>query len=460
MALSKKEFECSFPSAPLKCTICKFILREPHTVGCCEQNFCKNCISEVKQNHGNCPSCTRPDFVHSPNKDLYEVLLQFEVYCTNVCGWKGLLKVHDRHLNINPPNEKWLEGCTKVEVQCIYCKSEVKRRQDLLKYLEKVLDQSKVEAIITITSEKVHTKWIHLGDELSLDSSTIDEIRQKNKNTQDCYIELLQKWITTTGTANWLKLLQALRNPAVGFKTLSMDVERSKDRNNIATIHFMYMYHTGIVCDKASEQEVKRLTEETKAIKKEYHTQRNQLELWAAELESRGSYLEDKKKELEQLKLSCKRTKLQEKVGEELSRLKEQLKLDEEKISSIANELQEGIQEKKKLIKQITEGEQQLKNTKDRINNCKIRLEKEIKHLEWEENVKLLGRGLGKSDRIPYIDQILATANIGKAAGIGGTAGAVLGVAAAGMAGGIVLGMYIHVQCILDTVYREIFKWC
>ena len=195
--------------------------------------------------------------------------------------------------------------------------------------------------------------------------------------------------------------------------------------------------NTGIVCDKASEQEVKRLTEEAKATKTEYHTQREQLELWASELESKGSYLEDKKRELEQLKLSCNRAKLKGKVGEELRKLREQLKLDEEKISSIANELQEGTQEKKKLMKKIAEGERQLKNTKDRMNDCMIRLQEEIKHLEWEENVKLLGRDLGKSVRKPY--QFITEE---AAATIGGTVAAALGVVAAGAAGGIVLGTY------------------
>ena len=193
----------------------------------------------------------------------------------------------------------------------------------------------------------------------------------------------------------------------------------------------------GIVCDEASEQEVKRLTKEATAIKREYHAQREQLELWASELESKGSYLDDKKRELEQLKLSCNRAKLKGKVGEELRKLKEQLKLDEEKISSIANELQEGTQEKKKLMKQIAEGERQLKNTKDRMNVCMSRLQEEIKHLEWEENAKLVGRDLGKSVRKPY--QFISEE---AAASIGGLGGALVGVVAAGVAGGIVLGTY------------------
>ena len=202
MALSNKDFECSFPSPPLKCTICSFILREPHSVNCCKQNFCKSCIEDIKKHHKSCPSCNRSDFVHYHNKDLHEVLLQFEVYCTNKCGWKGILKVHDDHLNINPQDEIWLEGCLKVEVQCIHCRSEVKCRQAWLKHLQKVFDPSKVENIYTLTNDKVHTKWIHIGDELKLDNSTLEEIRQKNKKTQDCYIELLQKWIESTGTAN------------------------------------------------------------------------------------------------------------------------------------------------------------------------------------------------------------------------------------------------------------------
>ena len=437
MAVSKEGFKCSYSSNPMNCSICKLILREPHTVNCCKKNFCKGCISEVKKR---CPSCQKSDFIHYPNKDLHDVLLQFQVYCTNECGWWGALKAHDDHLNTPPSDERWLEGCCKVEVQCIHCRNEVKSRQHFLKYLEKAFNQSKVENICTITGDLVHTKWFQIGHELKLDSGTLDKIQQNNKKTKECYVELVKEWIKRAETANWIMLLEALRNVAVEVKS---DVERSKDKNNIILLLIQYHY-TGIVCDKASEQDVKQLTEESKEAKQEYQRTRYQLELWAAELESKGLYLEDKKRELEKLKFSYTRAKQLQKIGEELLHLKEELKSTEKKISSIENELQEGIEEKKVLIKQIAEGERQLKNTKDRINSCLRRLNDQIKHLEWEENAKLLSRDLGKTNRIPFqvvVGEATSQAIIG--AGVGGIAAAVVGVVAAGATGGSVLGMYV-----------------
>ena len=59
-------------------------------------------------------------------------------------------------------------------------------------------------------------------------------------------------------------LLEALRNVAVEVKS---DVERSKVNSNI--ILLIQYHYTGIVCDKASEQDVKQLTEESKEAKQE-----------------------------------------------------------------------------------------------------------------------------------------------------------------------------------------------
>ena len=128
------------------CHLCSYILHDPHTVTCCEENFCKSCITKVKEKHGRCPKCgARPqDFAHYPNKKLCEVLLQFQVYCMNECSWEGALKEHTIHLNINPSNQEWLEGCDLIRVKCVHCKLEINERSWLLEHLVCSIDTNAV----------------------------------------------------------------------------------------------------------------------------------------------------------------------------------------------------------------------------------------------------------------------------------------------------------------------------
>ena len=233
MSKPRSGHECSFTFKPLQCCKCGYIVREAHTTNCCKRNFCKNCILKVQRNHY-CPACSENQFGHRTNKDLNEVLRNFKVHCTNNCGWTGQLKEHDSHLNIDPEDSKWLEGCEKIAVQCIFCKKEADKRSALLKLLQETLQPTDWEVVYDSTKE-VCPKWKDVGDELEVDFISLKSIEERCRDKpEDCYRELLQKWIQSKGDANWMKLINALRNRAVEFKYLSDRLEKSK---NIFTMY-------------------------------------------------------------------------------------------------------------------------------------------------------------------------------------------------------------------------------
>lgn len=247
MSLSKPRrsgYECSFTFEPLQCYECNYIIREAHTTDCCKRNFCKNCILKAQKHHSCRATRTlKIQFEHHPNKDLNEVLGNFIVSCTNKCDWKGHIKEHDHHLNIDPEDSKWLEGCKKTVVQCIFCKKEAEKRATLQKLLQKHLEIEDWEIVYDCTKQ-VCEKWKNVGDQLGISPTTIDSIEwrcnipkgcQNCKNCEvcyrelsNCYRELLKKWINSKRDANWMKLINALRNQTVEFIHLSDRLERGK----------------------------------------------------------------------------------------------------------------------------------------------------------------------------------------------------------------------------------------
>ena len=104
------------------CSICSLVLREPCMAGCCGARFCQNCIQKHQDISINtCPYCKSEDFYFVPDKNLKQKLLKSKVYCKNKnigCDWIGELSRLDEHLNLNPPDGKYFEGCQFVEISC------------------------------------------------------------------------------------------------------------------------------------------------------------------------------------------------------------------------------------------------------------------------------------------------------------------------------------------------------
>ena len=122
-------YDCEFvkrPSSDLvqaDCPVCLLVLREPHQVTCCGYSFCQTCIQRVQFAQNACPACNE-EFTTFPNKGLKRTIYSLKVYCSQRrlgCEWEGQLGELDRHLNLQPPSEKLLEGCQFSEVECTLC---------------------------------------------------------------------------------------------------------------------------------------------------------------------------------------------------------------------------------------------------------------------------------------------------------------------------------------------------
>ena len=150
MAISARNvgFECEFVEAPpqwlqTECPICLHILREPYQVTCCGKSFCRQCIERVKGSNKPCPCCNEDDFNDFPNKGLQQPLYGFKIYCSEKekgCEWRGELGKLDDHLNLNPQDDKELEGCKFAKIECSYC-SDIIVRSKLLDHKNALCDK-------------------------------------------------------------------------------------------------------------------------------------------------------------------------------------------------------------------------------------------------------------------------------------------------------------------------------
>ena len=132
------------PREALKCSICTFVLCDPHQVTCCSNRFCKNCLDQLEGN--SCPLCREP-INYFKDGGINREIIALKVYCTNSeegCEWQGTINETgtsiDTHLNsctyqlVPCTNECGVEirrgtlkthltdNCTKRTVNCQYCK--------------------------------------------------------------------------------------------------------------------------------------------------------------------------------------------------------------------------------------------------------------------------------------------------------------------------------------------------
>ncbi|XP_064384962.1 TNF receptor-associated factor 4-like [Halichondria panicea] len=131
-------FDCMFLEPPpehllqSECPVCLQIIREPHQVTCCGNSFCYSCIQRVKEDNKPCPTCNKEGLTDFPDKRLKRSLYALKVRCSHQkdgCEWTGELGQLDEHLNTDPLPEKQLNGCSFVEIDCLYkCGDELQRR--------------------------------------------------------------------------------------------------------------------------------------------------------------------------------------------------------------------------------------------------------------------------------------------------------------------------------------------
>ncbi len=77
------------------------VLNEPQMVNCCEQRFCKNCLTKWITKNKTCPLCRSIDFKPYLTQGI---VYELKVYCANKAhGCKSTLKVseHQHHLSVD-----------------------------------------------------------------------------------------------------------------------------------------------------------------------------------------------------------------------------------------------------------------------------------------------------------------------------------------------------------------------
>ena len=131
-----KGYDCEFISevpSQCKCPECKCVLRDPHRVSCCDEEYCKVCIMRVLRDNKPCPGCgNNSDISISVSRRTKRFIDQLKCRCSNQrdgCEWKGELQDLDNHLNENPTNENQLNGCDFTKIRCQFCQEMLPRNE-------------------------------------------------------------------------------------------------------------------------------------------------------------------------------------------------------------------------------------------------------------------------------------------------------------------------------------------
>ena len=135
--MTRGGYACEFVVKPpdllqTDCSICLDILREPHLISCCGNNFCGGCILPVLKGKRPCPLCSAADFTVLHNLGHQRALNQLKVTCSHLhdgCAWTDDLGKLNAHLNATPSDfDERLDGCPYVVLACSHgCGGNFKR---------------------------------------------------------------------------------------------------------------------------------------------------------------------------------------------------------------------------------------------------------------------------------------------------------------------------------------------
>ena len=109
------------PPKSLECSICLFIVHNPHVTSCCGNHFCRSCINPIQRDNKRCPLCNDPRFTTFLHKGVAREVNALTVYCPNKpqgCDWQGGIGQVDKHLNTEDQSRE--KGCGFVMVECKY----------------------------------------------------------------------------------------------------------------------------------------------------------------------------------------------------------------------------------------------------------------------------------------------------------------------------------------------------
>ena len=92
-----------------------------------------------------------------------------------------------------------------------------------------VTDRLTVDDIKAVRTEiwEARSDWLDIGIELGLKVADLDAIKENNHgNVEKCFSKMLIQWLRRTNPPpTWSAMVEALKQPAVGFKHLADQVE-------------------------------------------------------------------------------------------------------------------------------------------------------------------------------------------------------------------------------------------
>ena len=127
---------------------------------------------------------------------------------------------------------------------------------------------------------EARSKWKDIGIELKLEQTDLDAVSSKNGSDADaCFGDMLSKWLKQTRSRpTWLKMIRALKRPAVGFQELAEQIESEMNSVPKQRVELLQFPHNMIEPDEESREELQgRLRENTRDIVREFNILRHKL---------------------------------------------------------------------------------------------------------------------------------------------------------------------------------------
>ena len=146
------------------------------------------------------------------------------------CNWAYLCKDHSKHLNINPDDHKWLDGCDHTIIKCIYCPiCKPAKRCEIKRKLENNLEEKDFRLVLSMVWE-ARSRWYNIGLELGISVETLDCIRQNDRDdAEKCFIDMIKRWLQSDEVEDksFKAMSTALKSPLVGREQVAEELEKS-----------------------------------------------------------------------------------------------------------------------------------------------------------------------------------------------------------------------------------------
>ena len=185
-------YDCEFITVPpksLECSICLLIVRQPHVISCCGNQFCQSCIGRIQNDNKPCPLCKDVNFSTLLHKGVMREVNSLMVRCTHKgigCNWKGELGQLQEHLNPGASADQ-RKGCGYVRVECRYQCGEMFLRNAVQCHELHHCPMRPVEMQVSSLAMKLDS----LSNKLDTMMTENDQLKRENQ-TQKAEIEMLK----------------------------------------------------------------------------------------------------------------------------------------------------------------------------------------------------------------------------------------------------------------------------